>query len=60
MKVNLFYKESKSEKKKKKLCCFFFGGGGGLSVFFLAHLSLLRVSFWDTMMSVVRRTCGRP
>ena len=27
--------------------------------FFLAHLSLLRVSFWDTEMSVVRRTCGR-
>ena len=27
---------------------------------FLAHLSLLRVSFWDTEMSVVRRTCGRP
>ena len=32
---------------------------------FLAHLSLLRlsllrVSFWDTVMSVVRRTCGRP
>ena len=27
---------------------------------FLAHLSLLRVSFWDTAMSVVRRTCGRP
>ena len=26
----------------------------------LAHLSLLRVSFWDTAMSVVRRTCGRP
>ena len=27
---------------------------------FLAHLSLLRVSFWDTVMSVIRRTCGRP
>ena len=26
----------------------------------LAHLSLLRVSFWDTAMSAVRRTCGRP
>ena len=26
---------------------------------FLAHLSLLRVSFWDTAVSVVRRTCGR-
>ena len=25
---------------------------------FLAHLSLLRVSFWDTAMSVVGRTCG--
>ena len=29
-------------------------------LFFLAHLSLLRMSFWDTVMSVVRRTCGRP
>ena len=27
---------------------------------FLAHLSLLRMSFWDTGMSVVRRTCGPP
>ena len=31
-----------------------------LTLVFLAHLSLLRVSFWDTAMSVVRRTCGRP
>ena len=30
-----------------------------LILLFLAHLSLLRVSFWDTAMSVVRRTCGR-
>ena len=29
------------------------------SLTFLAHLSLLRMSFWDTAMSVVRRTCGR-
>ena len=29
-------------------------------ILFLAHLSLLRVSFWDTAMSVVRRKCGRP
>ena len=27
---------------------------------FLANRSLLRVSLWDTAMSVVRRTCGRP
>ena len=27
---------------------------------FLAHLSLLRVSFWDTVISVVRRTWGHP
>ena len=26
----------------------------------LAHLSLLRMSFWDAAMSVVRRKCGRP
>ena len=25
---------------------------------FLTRLSLLRVSFWDTAMSIVRRTCG--
>ena len=31
-----------------------------LSGHLLAHLSLFRVSFWDTAMSVVRRTCGRP
>ena len=27
---------------------------------FLAHPSMLRVSFLDCMMSVIRRTCGRP
>ena len=27
---------------------------------FLAHLSMLRMSFWDRVMPVVRRTCGRP
>ena len=30
-----------------------------LILLFLAHLSLLRVSFWDTGMSVVRLMCGR-
>ena len=27
---------------------------------FLAYLTRLRVSFWNTVMSVVGRTCGRP
>ena len=34
--------------------------GSQIIIHFLAHLSMLRVSFWDTMMSFVCPTGGRP
>ena len=33
---------------------------GSFFIKILANLSIFRVSFWDTAMSVVRRTRGRP